>query len=243
MATHSRILAWRIPWAEERGKLQSIGLQRVGHNWSDTTHTRAFQKQEMKHLTALWQKGSENVWWARRSLARLNQCPRSLPFVSRHLGHFHVHVCSAVSDSFRPRGLQPTRFLCPWSSPDKSPGWVAISYSKGAFRPIDWTHVSCISCIGRQIIYHCAIYLTGNNAAVNMGVQIPLWDPVFISLEYMCTDVGVCENSTSFIFSLWIMPVKKIFLRLKARVLVFTFDLDFSLYFMSVRLSKGFLFN
>ena len=30
MATHSRTLAWRIPWTEEPGGLQSIGLQRVG---------------------------------------------------------------------------------------------------------------------------------------------------------------------------------------------------------------------
>ena len=30
MATHSTILAWRIPWTEEPGGLQSIGLQRVG---------------------------------------------------------------------------------------------------------------------------------------------------------------------------------------------------------------------
>ena len=32
MATHSGILAWRIPWTEEPGRLQSIGSQRVGHN-------------------------------------------------------------------------------------------------------------------------------------------------------------------------------------------------------------------
>ena len=32
MATHSSILAWRIPWAEEPGKLQSMGLQRVRHD-------------------------------------------------------------------------------------------------------------------------------------------------------------------------------------------------------------------
>ena len=31
MATHSSIPAWRIPWTEEPGGLQSIGLQRVGH--------------------------------------------------------------------------------------------------------------------------------------------------------------------------------------------------------------------
>ena len=32
MATHSNILAWKIPWTEEPGGLQSIGSQRVGHD-------------------------------------------------------------------------------------------------------------------------------------------------------------------------------------------------------------------
>ena len=34
MVTHSRILAWRIPWKEEPGRLQSTGSQRVRHNWT-----------------------------------------------------------------------------------------------------------------------------------------------------------------------------------------------------------------
>ena len=33
MTTHSSILAWKIPWTEEPGKLQSIGAQTVRHNW------------------------------------------------------------------------------------------------------------------------------------------------------------------------------------------------------------------
>ena len=32
MATHSSIFAWRIPWTEESGRLQSVGSQRVGHD-------------------------------------------------------------------------------------------------------------------------------------------------------------------------------------------------------------------
>ena len=32
VATHSGILVWRIPWTEDPGELQSIGLQRVGHD-------------------------------------------------------------------------------------------------------------------------------------------------------------------------------------------------------------------
>ena len=33
MATHSNTLVWKIPWMEEPGRLQSMGLQRVGHDW------------------------------------------------------------------------------------------------------------------------------------------------------------------------------------------------------------------
>ena len=39
MATHSSILAWTILWTEEPGKLQSMSLQRVRHDWSDLAHT------------------------------------------------------------------------------------------------------------------------------------------------------------------------------------------------------------
>ena len=35
MATHSSTLAWEIPWTEEPDGLQSMGSQRVKHNWSD----------------------------------------------------------------------------------------------------------------------------------------------------------------------------------------------------------------
>ena len=34
MATHSSILAWKIPWTEEAGVLQSMGSQRAGHDWA-----------------------------------------------------------------------------------------------------------------------------------------------------------------------------------------------------------------
>ena len=44
IATHSSILAWKIPWTEEPGALQSMGSQRVGHDWatSHTWHTLCF---------------------------------------------------------------------------------------------------------------------------------------------------------------------------------------------------------
>ena len=43
MATHSSILAWKIPWMEERGRLQSMGSQIVGHDWATSlTHKRLY---------------------------------------------------------------------------------------------------------------------------------------------------------------------------------------------------------
>ena len=43
MPTHSSILAWEIPWTEEPGKLQSMELQRVGHDSAHThTHTHTY---------------------------------------------------------------------------------------------------------------------------------------------------------------------------------------------------------
>ena len=45
-AIYSSILAWRIPWTEEPGGLQSRGSHRVGHDWATNTHTFT----EYKHV-------------------------------------------------------------------------------------------------------------------------------------------------------------------------------------------------
>ena len=42
IATHSSILAWRIPWTEEPGRLQSMGLQRVEHDLTTKTTTTKY---------------------------------------------------------------------------------------------------------------------------------------------------------------------------------------------------------
>ena len=49
MATHSSTLAWKIPWMEEPGRLQSMGSQRVGHNWATS-----LSLSEWNHSLNLW---------------------------------------------------------------------------------------------------------------------------------------------------------------------------------------------
>ena len=46
MTTHSSILAGRIPWTEEPGRLQSMGSHRVGHDWSEWAHTHNERSRE-----------------------------------------------------------------------------------------------------------------------------------------------------------------------------------------------------
>ena len=61
-ATHSSILAWKIPWTEDPGRLQSMGSQRVGHNW-----VTSLSKRDM--FISLWNNVLEE-----RSV-RLMWCP------------------------------------------------------------------------------------------------------------------------------------------------------------------------
>ena len=46
MATHSSVLAWRIPWREEPGGLQSMGSQRVRHDFANKQQQLYFKKKE-----------------------------------------------------------------------------------------------------------------------------------------------------------------------------------------------------
>ena len=56
MATHSSILSWRIPWTEKPGRLEPIGLQRVGHNWSDLAYTHSTEVNSSRIIPAFWGK-------------------------------------------------------------------------------------------------------------------------------------------------------------------------------------------
>ena len=45
MTTHSSILAWKIPWTEEPGRLQSMGSQGIRHDWVTNTYTQTKEKE------------------------------------------------------------------------------------------------------------------------------------------------------------------------------------------------------
>ena len=60
MATHSSILAWRIPWTEEPSGLESMGSQRVGHDWATNITTTCwkfyFRKVNLMVVYSRWEE-------------------------------------------------------------------------------------------------------------------------------------------------------------------------------------------
>ena len=62
MATHASILAWRIPWTEEPGGLQSMGSPRVGRDRAADTHFHTGGTVHV-HLTCSWKEGGA-LWGA-----------------------------------------------------------------------------------------------------------------------------------------------------------------------------------
>jgi len=78
MATHSSILAWRIPWIEEPGGVQSMGLQRVGYNWASNTFTSFLVLQKCPDLLCVFLRQSQDF------APRLHYRFLAAPFLSLH---------------------------------------------------------------------------------------------------------------------------------------------------------------
>ena len=70
MATHSSILAWRIPWTEEAGRLQSMASQRVRHNWATSTFCLSHCELGDKYLSVCALDSATNLqrprFWKRK---------------------------------------------------------------------------------------------------------------------------------------------------------------------------------
>ena len=64
MAPHSSTLAWKIPWTEEPGRLQSMGSQRVGHDWATSLSCIGKGNGNPPQCSCLENPGDGEAWWA-----------------------------------------------------------------------------------------------------------------------------------------------------------------------------------
>ena len=64
MAPHSSTLAWKIPWTEESGRLQSMGLLRVGHDWATSLSRTGEGNGNPLQCSCLENPRDGGAWWA-----------------------------------------------------------------------------------------------------------------------------------------------------------------------------------
>ena len=173
MATHSSVLAWRIPGTEEPGRRLSMGSHRVGHDWSDLAAAAGLQGQGSESEVAqpcptlcnpmdyiahgIFQ--ARILEWVAFPFSRGSSQPKAQIQVSHIAGGFFTSWATreserkwsrvVMSDSLWPHGL----YRLPGSPVHgifqaRVLEWVAISFSRGSFWPRDQTRVSRI--VGRR---------------------------------------------------------------------------------------------
>ena len=128
---------------------------------------------------------SLDFYWILHCFPFLYYKSSSLPSLSLNHEHTSLHLCgmmerillisqrhtfscvcvcvcthSVVSDFATPQTVAHQAPLSMGILQARILKWVIISYSRRSFWPRDWTYVSCFSCIGRQILYHWAIWET-----------------------------------------------------------------------------------
>ena len=137
MATHASILAWRIPWTEEPGGLQSMGSQRVGHNRSNLAHREEVGWRNEEWLLSLFRviKCSKiTSWWWLQNSVNIPKNHQAVPMSMGELDGMHSlslgfpggsvvkhspakerHAC-LTAELGRRRAQQPTPVLLPGES-------------------------------------------------------------------------------------------------------------------------------
>ena len=156
MATHSSILAWRIPWMEEPGGLQSMGSQRVGHDWATSlthsaneeaspTNTNCLESEKIKTKTQ--PSKAQNDWEGTQGNL-LGEKWMFYVVTGLRTPGLHRYSESEVTLSCRTL-CNPMDCSLPGSSVHgifqaRVLDWVATAFSSRSSRPRDGTQVSHI---------------------------------------------------------------------------------------------------
>jgi len=104
-----------------------------------------------------------------------------------------ARACLIVPDSLRPHGL--CRIPVYGIFQARTLEGIAISYSRGSPQPKDWTLISCISCIGRWILYHWGTWGAPFHRLIDHVSVTFFLDSVFCS-----TDLCVCFYASNVLF-------------------------------------------
>ena len=150
MAPHSSILAWKIPWMEEPGRLESMGSLRVGHDWATSLSLFTFMHWRRKwQPTPVFLPGESQgrgAWWAadygvaqsRARLKRLSSSSSSVIFGFLDGSNGKESVCNALDMGSIP-GLgrypgkgngNPFHYSCLENSMGRGAWWATVHVSQ-----------------------------------------------------------------------------------------------------------------
>ena len=164
MATHSSTLAWKIPWTEEYCGLQSMGSQRVGHDW-------VISLSNFQYKFCLY--------------------PYICMHTHTHILYKHFCCCSVAKSCQAlcdPTDCSPPSSSVHGISQVRIQEWVAIFSPRESIRPRDQIHVSCN---GRRIFTaelpgkssYISIYLC-KYTCIWMGIHTYNWQWFILSIIF-----------------------------------------------------------
>ena len=136
VATHSSILAWRIPGMEEPGGLPSMGSHRVRHDWSDLAAAATIP--EHSPGTGLFIPSQPHPTPGCHLHFSSTRYKSEVPMTSSLLLLLLSH--SVVSNSVPPHRRQPTRLFHPWDSPGKNTSGLPFPSPVHESEKWKWSH-------------------------------------------------------------------------------------------------------
>ena len=147
MATHSSVLAWRIPGMGEPGGLLSMGLQRVGHDWRDLAAAAASFGE--KRAMGAREGDRKKVEWSECITKSKNKFVSVKCTCEQGLRYKVCKCIFAVKWKVKVKVAQPCLTLCDPTDytvhgilQARILEWVAVPFSRGSFQPRDRTQVS-----------------------------------------------------------------------------------------------------
>ena len=142
MATYSNILAWRILWTEEPDRLQSMGLQGVGHNWRHLA-CKHMLSQILVFKNALSVQSLSHVQLFVSPWTRAHQAPLSVEFSRQE---YWSGLPFPSPGNLPDPGIKPTSLAPPAlqvdSLPSDPPGKSQTSYAFSKSATLLWASVS-----------------------------------------------------------------------------------------------------
>ena len=187
MATHSSILALKIPWKKRVAGLQSMGSRRVGHDWATSLHLlykggNAFKDLSIKTFHQVWQSATlteHQIHWGPEPMYSLPY-PQQCWAQAWHLQWWNMQVSDGLSQC-KPQSYQPDQ-----------PDWNALLLTSDLFQPCILLHLPQRRTRLSSVSGWCLLYLSKRD----FPQQTSHWAPASFLFSISLDPQNYCDLGT-----------------------------------------------